>query len=222
MAIAYVNSSNSGGDATVSSISWSHTVSGTNAVLIVGVSSYDPTDADRVITGVTYNSVAMTEIKHQSNDADDRSASIWYLVGPSTGSNTVEVTFTGTVLDAIGMAVVLSGVDQVTPLDGNNGANASSANSVSTTVTTAKNNSWIVDTVATDGLSENITGDGSQVDRQFVEMTPLDGAMTTLATTTPGSIGVGVSEDGVFTPDWAYAAAAFMPVQASKTYGFIT
>lgn len=66
--------------------SWSHTCTGTNLVLIVGVKSVG------TVTGVTYNSVAMTEIAGVAVGALTERVSMWYLANPTTGSNTIALT----------------------------------------------------------------------------------------------------------------------------------
>ena len=50
-----------GQDSNVASLTWSHTCTGSDLVLIVGVSTRGG-DGDAVPTGVTYNGVAMTLI----------------------------------------------------------------------------------------------------------------------------------------------------------------
>jgi hypothetical protein len=72
---------------TLSSYSFSHTTSGTDRVLLVTIfqnnSTTDP-------TAVTYNGVAMTMVT--STAYNGASSSIWKLVAPATGANTVAVT----------------------------------------------------------------------------------------------------------------------------------
>src|SRR5262245_13415990 len=66
-AVAFDASSRSSNPTNVASISWTHTVvssgSSVNAILIVGAVSRDSVDADRVVTQVTYNGVALTKIR---------------------------------------------------------------------------------------------------------------------------------------------------------------
>lgn len=104
---------------------FSHTCSGADRVLFVevGVGTAAPTtDTAVVVSGVTYNGVAMTFIgRRHSNDSNTGYAELWVLVNPDTGANTVSVTFSS--LDGtdavceIG-SVSFTGVDQVTPYDG--------------------------------------------------------------------------------------------------------
>lgn len=165
-AIAHDASSTSTNQTNVSSFSWSHTTSGADRVLIVGVSMFDITDSDRTVTGITYNSVAMTNIREDDNDTDDISTSIWYLINPATGSNTIEVTLNGTNIGVIGGAMSFTGVDQSAPIEANNGDTTAAGTSLSTSVTTVTNNAWVVDTVAhfNSDIIGAITAGGSQTE----------------------------------------------------------
>ena len=75
----------SSGQGTSTTVTISHTCTGSDLCLIVGVSV-----DNAVPTGVTYNSVAMTKIDDQ--DASAGNASLWQLVGPATGANDIVVT----------------------------------------------------------------------------------------------------------------------------------
>lgn len=72
----------------VTSVSFSHTCSGSDRVLIVGVGL----EKVRSVTGVTYAGVAMTSVLNQQSVADDSEAHMWRLTAPATGANTCEAT----------------------------------------------------------------------------------------------------------------------------------
>lgn len=87
MAIAY-DSSAQGSGGSVTSITFSHTCSGSDRMLVVFVRSYQN---DRV-TGVTYNGVAMTQVnKRQDNAGNNCYTYLYYLLAPATGANNVVV-----------------------------------------------------------------------------------------------------------------------------------
>lgn len=94
-----------------SSMSWSHTTSGTNRALYVVV-LYD-FELSSSPTGVTYNSVAMTSVATTSSS--HQGISIWQLVAPATGSNTIVVTASATDMLAYAAGISFTGVDQSTP-----------------------------------------------------------------------------------------------------------
>lgn len=93
-----------------SSLSWSHTCTGSDLLLLV----HSGTNGTPVSTsGVTYNGVALT-----SRWSDSRSwtaASGWSLVAPATGANTVAITLSAAEDTEFGQAISYTGVDQTTP-----------------------------------------------------------------------------------------------------------
>ena len=217
--IAFDAGSNSGAQGTASSYSWSHTCTGSDLVLVVGVSIRHNTVT---VTGITYNGIALTQIRTDGRTSLTYSE-IWFLKAPATGSNTIAVTLSGGPTRSISGAVSLTGVDQTTPNDADNGATGSST-TPSASVTTVADNAWIVDVVAVrTGSSETITVGSGQTQRWNV----LDGA---------NGLRAGGSHEGPVTPAgattmdwtisaskaWALSAAAFKPVAAARRLMIIT
>lgn len=94
-----------------SSQTFSHTCSGSDRYLLVGVSS-------PYVTGVTYAGTAMSLIS--SYGTGTAAIRVYGLVAPAAGTNSVVVTLSGTALfNAIGVS--LAGVDQTTPVAGESG-----------------------------------------------------------------------------------------------------
>src|SRR5947208_828550 len=135
-----VSSSQTGGTSTTT---WAHTTSGTNRVLVVGVSWANITT--RTVTSVTYAGQTMTSAGAAVN-AGNAGAEIFYLVAPATGSNTVAVTLSGSANSLVGGAVTLTGVNQTTPL----GIFASATGSSTTPSVTVTSNTGetVIDTVS--------------------------------------------------------------------------
>lgn len=97
---------------------WSHTCSGTNRLLVVGIVIGCVSDAGMSATA-TYNSVSMTSITtRHTNDSTAGYAQMFYLIAPSTGANTVSINVTGgTGLEGFSCgSVSFTGVDQTTPI----------------------------------------------------------------------------------------------------------
>lgn len=97
---------------------FSHTVpAGSNGFLFVSVVNGSSTD---VVTGVTYNTVAMTRsfsvIVSDAGALQPVLLTGWTLVAPSTGANTVSVTYTGAGTLASAGALSFTGVHQTTPV----------------------------------------------------------------------------------------------------------
>lgn len=96
----------------LSSHSWSHTVSSGSALcLIVKLGWYGTTT-----TGVTYNGVALTRLTTHSNSLGSDMSEIWYLKNPPVGAFNVVVSFTGARPLTAG-AETYTGVHQTTTFD---------------------------------------------------------------------------------------------------------
>lgn len=87
MAIAFDSKTNFLYNASTATHTYSHTCSGVDRILFVGVSVRDT----RTVTGVTYNGVSMTQSGSLSTTTGIKNY-LFYLVNPSTGSNTVSIT----------------------------------------------------------------------------------------------------------------------------------
>ena len=132
----------------------SFTTSGTNRVLLVGVATYIHT-GDSAVTAdsVTYNSVSMTKIASIAGLADSEGAyqetSLWQLVAPATGSNSISVTLSGSAPYSEISAISYTGVDQTNPIDSyNTGQSGSSGGDPTTSIvlsdTVVGSNRWLV------------------------------------------------------------------------------
>jgi len=139
MAIALdtaTGSSNTG----ASSLTYSHTCTGSNLVLLVGVYS----DDGDTTTGVTFNSVALTLIaKTQNGGADSSWTSLWYLVGPATGAHNVVISRSGTNSFLRGDSASYTGVSSLSSVNASNSGSGTAA-TLSISATTIYNNSWVV------------------------------------------------------------------------------
>jgi len=89
MAIAFDSSAGSFQGSTIT-LTYSHTCTGSNLILLVSVSTVTTN-----ITGVTYNGVSMTQITTVSNTAKNY---LFYLIAPTTGTNNVVVSAGGSTL----------------------------------------------------------------------------------------------------------------------------
>lgn len=140
---------------------WSHTVTGSNTVLYIACSVGivgTHADSDFVITAVTFNSVAATQIGSNihSNGGTTGYVALYRLVNPTTGANTVSVSWTDANSSAADVLVCgsisVTGADQGTP-----DSNVASATGLGTTpsvnVTSAVNN-LVLDVV---GVGSSIT-----------------------------------------------------------------
>lgn len=135
MAIAFDASSQSSSSGLVSSLTWSHTCTGTDRILFVlfGENTGTPSQS-----GVTYGGVAMTQLTGAQAFCTG-----WYLVNPASGANNIIATRSVPSTAPIrGVGVSYTGAKQTGQPDSQNKGTATGNVTVATTVLAA--NSWIV------------------------------------------------------------------------------
>lgn len=129
-------------------VTWTHTIgAGSNLLLVVGVMCRDST-AQPSVSGVTYNSVAMTKARadQTSTSSTFMETSVWLLHAPTTGANSVVATFTGSGSPkGVGVSASYTGAQQSDSADASNGKvlNGSTVGDQTFSVTTVSNNCWI-------------------------------------------------------------------------------
>jgi hypothetical protein len=189
-----------------SPITWTHTTTGSNRVLFIGVDLQIPLGGS--ISGATYNGTAMTLIISTtgSNGVSNSSFidSIFYLIAPATGANTVSVTFTGSGASGVGGSISLTGVDQSIPLD-SFGCAIFSSGTPSNTITTVADSSWGLDSVSSfsgtfSGAGANQTIRWNNALNSGSSIGPISPSGATTFTWSGLSVG------------WADCAASFCPV----------
>jgi hypothetical protein len=142
--------------ANVSSTSWTHTTGGSDRLLTVSIGALDT--AARTVTGVTYNSVAMTQVDRASQTNDW--VELWYLENPTIGANTVAVTFSGTVSHGgVAGATSFTGVAQSSSLAQKNKSSVV-ATSISTSITDTTSGNWLVDALHVQDDTPSVSGSG--------------------------------------------------------------
>lgn len=139
----------------------SHTVTAANLLLVgVGVGFDDVgTDPLTVLTGVTYNGVAMTAVSGSDSDDNSFEGCRWYsLASPATGTHDVVITVNNN--DAqIGVGII-GFTDANTTLKTPSVATNTTANPSVTVVDTASGD-IVVSALATDGSSGATTAGGT-------------------------------------------------------------
>jgi hypothetical protein len=140
--------SNSAAGNTTNSLTWTHTVgSGTNRLLAVCLAARDNATAGDVLAStVTANGLALTKAKEQAQRVDDYfAASLWYLVNPGVGVNTIVATWGGPPSGyGVGSSISIAGVDQANPIDATSSAGGIGV-TASTSTTTVADHAMIVD-----------------------------------------------------------------------------
>lgn len=102
-------------NASGTSLTFSHTCTGSNRFLIIGVFSDGASGGD-VVSGVTYAGVALTRANTQNSAAGGNRLYTYYLVAPATGANNVVIS-TSSSVSISGFAQSYTGVAQSSPID---------------------------------------------------------------------------------------------------------
>ncbi len=125
-----------------SPLTWTHTVTGSNPFLAIGSgvsgASVPTTSA------VTYNSASATKARSDSASgtvSGQSESSVWFKGNPSTGANTVSVSFSGSA--CVAGAVSYSGAQSTNTADAVGGTIGTSTGAKSFNVTTIADNCWV-------------------------------------------------------------------------------
>lgn len=150
-------------NANATSFTWSHTVSGSNRFLVVGVSIRN--QQSETASSVTYAGTPLTFVGARSNETSTR-VEIWQLVAPAVGTDDVVVTLSASA-KIVGGAISLTGVDQTTPI-ATSGFAAGSSTNPTMTFTAVATSAWVIDALAyrsTGNSTPTATAGGGQVQR---------------------------------------------------------
>lgn len=132
-----------------SSLTFSHTCSGTNRILFVTSCA----NTGSTTTGVTYAGVAMTQVGSVTDIGPTHY--LWVLVNPASGANNVVITNSGSV--TAGSALSFTGAKQTGQPDATSTGTSTTTASFSKSVTTVADNCFTVCTSRT-GSGNALTG----------------------------------------------------------------
>ena len=129
---------------TGTSHSWSHTFSGTDRFASVQVGSYRATGGGDVVTGVTIDGVSCT-LDNKDDVQPNTHYYNFYLVAPSSGTVTIEVSYASTNY-VWATCASYTGVDQSSPIDssGIDSSGANTRNSITSTTTVVASDCWLI------------------------------------------------------------------------------
>ncbi len=147
---------------TGSTLTWSHTCTGSNRALFVSASSLGDSPT---VTGVTYNSVAMTQLwNFDSSGGVSAQSSGWILVAPATGAHNIVITLSGGSGGYIaGIGQSWTEVNQTTPTRTAFTTSADgSPNPISLTVSDAQSGDVVVDGAAIYDTAHTAVGNQTQ------------------------------------------------------------
>lgn len=132
------------GSANAGTVSFSHTTSGSNRILIALIVGFDSNSGPN-INSVSYNGTSMTQVLQLSSPSATTQYGLYYLINPTSGAHTFSASSGGTgSLNVTAFTLSYTGALQSgQPDSSNSGANGSiSPFNASTTV--VANGSWLV------------------------------------------------------------------------------
>lgn len=179
------------------SLTVAHTCTGSNLILFAGVQIGSGNDW---ITGVTYNSVAMTQI---GTVANNNRSYLFYLLAPATGNNNIVISSSNSVQIRAANASHTGALQSGVP-DASGTQQLSAVTSITTSVTTVLNNCWMVAHCA-DDQGTLAAGTGST-----------QRAVASTASSIIGDSNGVITPAGAYSMQWTHGASGTMAtVQAS-------
>lgn len=155
MAIAFDAASNSGYQSGVDNATWNHTVSGSNPQLEVGVGLLSV--AGTTVTGITFNGVALTKIRHQASVSGACRVEKWKIDTPATGTHAIAVQLSAAAAWGAG-GVSSNGAAGSSSVEADAGAQGTNIMPTDATVslTTSTDNTLLIDAVASTDTSISV------------------------------------------------------------------
>ena len=194
-------------------LTFNHTCSGSNRVLIVDVAVGNSPDS--MTCGVTYNGVAMTSLaKKHSNENTAGYIEKFILINPASGSNSVVVTLTGAATTLIAGGKSYNGASQTLADYTGSVVSASGADATPTVNVTGTALDSIVDDGSCNGNAFTAVGAG-QTQRWDVPVNNNTAAGNARGSTEPGNGGT-VTMSYTVTSDWWAIIAVEIPVVAES------
>lgn len=145
-AIAFDAGEHVDGAANTDTLTISHTSTGSNLIMFVCPFSSNYGSQTDVVTGVTYNGVSLTRINTAVMPTSDDRVYLYYLAGPATGTHNVVISANsgnaGRTLS--GNVATYSGASQTGIPDAQTTTNGSAITSLTGTLTTVADNTWLV------------------------------------------------------------------------------
>jgi len=156
--MAIARDANSNGTHTSTSLTVAHTVSGSNRLLLAFVID----QAGDTVTGVTYNSVAMTQIRKRVRGSTEY-IYVYGLLAPDTGTNNIVASRSNDAFDIAIGASSYTGVKQTGLPDAQTDDYEAGSTTITTPITTVADNCWTFFGVSDGGSSALAAGTGSTV-----------------------------------------------------------
>lgn len=211
MAVVFDNAVTAKGTG-ITSLTFSHTVTGTNKGGVVGTGS---SASGTVPSGVTWNGVAMTSIQSLTDpNFGNVTVSQWGLINPATGNIVVSIS---PAQDLVVGSISMTGVDQTTLVTGTHKGTASgTTTAVSKTITSAAGE-MCVDVINWDTFTDTITASVGAGQTQRWQNFQAGGNTHTAGSTEAGAASVAMTWTLSAAVDaWVSAACSVNPSAATS------
>lgn len=216
MAAAVVNFFPGNSHTAVTSATESFDGTSTNGYLQVNV--WTETQQNDVVSSLTYNSIALAQLTSVLNASGLGYITIWGLKNPSSGTNTLSISLSGT-RNVRMDSIVLSGVDQTTPVDANNTNTALLSSAVTGNVTTTVANAFVVSSAFEPLQNFSSVGGGqTQIDLNNENQFRRASSTTTRATAGSETHTYTLGGNG----NWCITLVAYRPSLAVTSGNFLT
>lgn len=139
MAVTF-NAQSSGSVNPATTLTIAHTCSGSDRVLLVGISTNNTVDR---ITGVTYNGVSMTRLNSQVGSSGNFYSYLYYLQNPASGTNNIVVSASASSLIGAINASFSGAAQTSTPDNSASGTQTGAGTTISANVTVNTANSML-------------------------------------------------------------------------------
>ncbi len=193
-------------------MTYTHTIgSEDNRILTVGVAVEDGSATDCSVTSVTYGGAPLTKITSVNASGSGSTymcTSLWYLLSPPTGSASVSVTTAGTVSEIASGSISLYNAAQQAPESFNTNT-ATNQSSISTSLTTITDGSWVIDAMGS-GEEQGFSPGSGQTERYDRQGDSMEGAGSTKEIASAGATNISWS-NGDTVNRIAHVVAAFAP-----------
>ena len=204
-------------NAITSAFSLNHTTTGTNLVMVVGVSINIARDNAASVSAITYNGTALALWGAHNDTNTTRRVEMWYLIAPPTGTYAVKITLGGLNATSIGVvagASTFTGADQSAPLRpfvSSDGANAL----ISSLDVPSGTGEMVLDTLAIEG-DVTVTAVGPSQVAQWAQASGVSGTRDVYGSgsTRAGAPSVPMSETFNGNSNWSLGAVSVKPLQA--------
>ena len=141
MAIALDNNNTNVGNGNVSPVTFTHVMNGTDHTLLIAYANI-VSPSSFSWNSVTYNGVAMTQLGTDKAYTGGQ-ASLWYLLAPSSGSNTVSFDWSGSIGNtSVFRSISYTGVSQSSFPDASRSFSGSGTSTGNQSLSTVSDNCW--------------------------------------------------------------------------------